>query len=297
MDRFTPISLDDRDWIKECLEAGKNLCADFSFEGNYMWKKAANQCVAEICGMYVVRIFYEGRYMFSSPVGGGDRLGALNELKNICKKEGIPLQLCSVIREHIDEYNALGITGYKKIDMTGANDYVYEAEKLATLSGKKLHAKRNHINQFELSHKWESRPITRENIGDAIKVYRKWLEDSASMEDSKRYEGAALRCAFEEFEEIGLDGLIIYVDGEPRAFSFGSMINSDTADIHFEKADKNIRGLYPLINREFVRYMMAQHPTLKYINREDDMGLEGLRKSKLSYYPLYMVEKSTLEFI
>lgn len=296
MDRFRPISLNEREWIRECLEEEKSLCADFSFEGNYIWRDSANQHVAKICGMYVVRIFYEGRYMFSSPVGGGDRKAAIEEIRDICKKEGIRFVMCSATKAHLDECEKLGITGYKKIDMIGAYDYIYDAEKLATLSGKKLSKKRNHINRLEAEHEWKTEVLTSDNIDIALNIYKKWLGEKGDEEISKEHEKSAIKNAFADYDALGLDGMILYIDNEPKAFTVGSMINSEVADIHFEKADRNERGAYPLINREFVRYMKGKYKTLKYINREDDMGIEGLRKSKHSYHPLFLVDKHTLEF-
>lgn len=104
-------------------------------------------------------------------------------------------------------------------------------------------------------------------------------------------EGIALRTAMEYYDQLGLEGGLIRVYGEVVAFTMGDFLTRDTFDVHFEKAYSELQGAYAMINREFARWVRAKHPEIKYLNREDDMGVEGLRKAKESYYPDLMVEK------
>ena len=104
-------------------------------------------------------------------------------------------------------------------------------------------------------------------------------------------ERLALELAFRNFDTLGLEGGLLRVNGEVVAFTIGEKQNADTYTVHFEKAFPEVQGAYPMINREFVRYITKLHPEMLYINREDDMGMENLRKAKRSYYPDLMVEK------
>ena len=297
MDIFSKITLADREWARECIEAEHSCSADFSFEGNYIWREEYRQHIAKINDMLVFRVETDGYgTMFSSPIGMGDRQAAILAIRDICKSEGIKCMICGVTPEQLEIIKGYDIGKYEIVEMNGANDYIYEAEKLATLSGKKLHGKRNHINQFELAHEWKTVELTHDNIDIALGLAKKWESEAEEITSDMEYESRAMAMAFKEFNEIGLEGIILYVDGQPQAFTAGSMITSETVDVHFEKANKDLRGAYPMINREFVRYLLGRHPQLKYINREDDMNIEGLRKAKLSYHPAFMVRKHTLIF-
>ena len=97
----------------------------------------------------------------------------------------------------------------------------------------------------------------------------------------------------DHFEALGLEGGLIRINGSVAAFTIGDRLNGDTYDVHFEKAYAGIQGAYAMINREFARWVREHHPDIKYLNREEDMGVEGLRKAKESYYPDLLLEKYT----
>ena len=178
-------------------------------------------------------------------------------------------------------------------------DYLYEVERLAELGGKKLHAKRNHINRFvENNPTWAYEEITPATLPECLEMDKEWYRRSLQREGDAEErdlgdEGIALRTAMEHYEELGLEGGLIRVYGEVVAFTIGDRLSADTYDVHFEKAYGELQGAYAMINREFARWVRARHPEIRYLNREDDMGVEGLRKAKQSYYPDLMVEKHT----
>ena len=101
----------------------------------------------------------------------------------------------------------------------------------------------------------------------------------------------ALNRAFAHWQELGMEGLVMYVGEQVVAMTMGSRLGDDAVDVHFEKADLDYPGAYAVINRAFARHIREKYPQVKFLNREDDMGIEGLRKAKLSYYPHHMVEK------
>jgi hypothetical protein len=172
-------------------------------------------------------------------------------------------------------------------------DYIYSVQKLSTLSGKKLDAKRNHINKFKKLHTFKYEEISDENISDCIDIIEKWCKErNYSQSDSLIAERKANLDLMNNFNSLRVKGAIIEVDGRPEAFTVGEQLNSNTVVIHVEKANSEIHGLYPLVNQQF----LANHwNDIEYVNREQDLGIEGLRKAKLSYNPVSLLEKFTVE--
>ena len=137
-------------------------------------------------------------------------------------------------------------------------------------------------------------PLTRGLIPECLDLLAEWTEDNASrLDGSVVHEHDAILRAFAAYEQLGLEGGVLYAGERAVGFSLGEMANSDTFDVHFEKADGSVRGAYPMVCRELTRQLLAAHPKLAYINREDDMGLEPLRRSKQSYCPEMLLKKYT----
>ena len=174
-------------------------------------------------------------------------------------------------------------------------DYIYERARLSSLKGKKLAAKRNHINYFEQHHQWEVRPLTAANM-DEVKAFNAWwCQQNQCVQDlSLEREGCAVRRGLEHFDALGYQGLALYADGAICAFTYGEPMGERGFCVHVEKADANLRGAYPMVNREFARRLPEQ---VLWINREDDAGDEGLRTAKLSYAPDILLMKYEAEVI
>ena len=172
-------------------------------------------------------------------------------------------------------------------------------KKLIATKTAEFIAKRNHINRFvENNPTWTYEEITPATLPECLEMDKEWYRRSLQREGDAEErdlgdEGIALRTAMEHYEELGLEGGLIRVYGEVVAFTIGDRLSADTYDVHFEKAYGELQGAYAMINREFARWVRARHPEIRYLNREDDMGVEGLRKAKQSYYPDLMVEKHT----
>lgn len=178
---------------------------------------------------------------------------------------------------------------YEIIEKRNAFDYVYNFSDLAELSGKKYHSKRNHISSFTKKYDWKYESITSENKSQVLKCAEKWYSENTEKYDKyMELEKEGIRTIIENLEFLGAKGGAITVDEQVVAFTLGSPINDITFDVHVEKALKDYSEAYTVINREFVRNELSNY---LYINREDDMGLEGLRKAKLSYKPCFMIKK------
>lgn len=300
MIEFKNLELSDKAWINACAAAEDSRSADFSFANMYMWDESFRQLVAEIGGRVAAKPKYRSHPFFAFPVGSGDLRAAVEELRDYAEKKGFPFCLNGVTETHRAQLEALYPGQLQFTPDRDHFDYLYEAEKLASLSGKKLHSKRNFVNRFQAEHdNWRFTPLTAETCADCLPLLEKWEDGHSADEQQKKSvqaERAAIARAFEHFDALGLEGGALYIGEEMVAFTVGEKISSDTYDVHFEKARADIPGTYPMINREFVRYILQLHPEIRYINREDDMGLEGLRKAKLSYAPVSMVEKYSVCF-
>jgi hypothetical protein len=163
-------------------------------------------------------------------------------------------------------------------------DYIYLKSDLAELKGRRFHRKKNLVNAFVNQHNYEGRPLDESRLGDALEVIEEWRKERS---DGADYEAA--REAVEKSEELVLCGGIYYVDGRPAAYSLGEEIaGGNTYAIHFEKAVGSYKGLYQFINMSFAAILPEKY---RYINREQDLGIEGLRKAKMSYNPHGFIKK------
>ena len=214
-------------------------------------------------------------------------------MKEDAAKDGKPLEIIGVTTENQQELDTLFPGKFIYEPMRNGFDYIYTVESLSSLSGKKLHAKRNHINHFISEYQdWTFEPITPDNLAECYEMNTEWTRENTTSEDTGlMQENAAIKRCFEHYSELELEGGLLRLDGKIIAYTIGEVIASDTFNTHIEKAFADIQGAYPLINREFASYIKENHPEIVYINREEDMGSEGLRHAKLSYHPAILLEK------
>lgn len=291
---FKTVTLCDKAWIDDIVFAENSPSADYNFGNIYIWDKAFKQLVCRYEGRMLTKLRYEGHPSFAFPIGSGDLRPAIEALREFVATKPYPFRLHGVTEKHKAMLEAEYPDCFSYREDTACFDYIYAADKLSTYSGKALHGKKNHCNRFESENNWRFIELTREHIPDCLDMLDVWTEDnSARLADSISAEHDAIIRAFAAYEKLSLEGGILLVDGRIVGFTLGEMVNEDTFDVHFEKATGNINGAYPMVCRELTRMMMAKHPTLKYINREDDMGLESLRFSKQSYKPEYLLKKYT----
>jgi len=168
-------------------------------------------------------------------------------------------------------------------------DYIYLAEDLRMLKGRKFAQKRNHVNKFKSLYSYHYEPINRDNIADCLQLEEAWIAQH-DHDESALAEYGTIHRAFLHFEELELLGGALYVDDHIVAFTYGSAVNDHIFCTHVEKADVRYEGVYQMINHQFAQHIPTQYT---YINREEDLGIPGLRKSKLSYEPEYMAYKTT----
>ena len=173
---------------------------------------------------------------------------------------------------------------FRKEESIDDEDYIYETEKLISLSGKKYHSKRNFVNRFEASYSYEYMPLTGENALSCLPALEEWFARHHEKMLFYFDEHEAILELLHNFDALGLKGAAIKIDGKIRAMTIGEFLPPDTAHIIIEKADIDYPGLYAVINQKFLEHEWAG---TKLVNREEDMGVEGLRKAKQSYHPVF----------
>lgn len=263
--------------------------ADYAAANLYMWDEKYKKEIAFCAGRAAIRLRErEGGYYYLFPVGKGDPAPALKALWREAAARDERLRFVGVTEEELPYLVAQWGEKLEISETRDWADYLYDAEKLSTLSGKKLHAKRNHVNTFCAAHEWRVEPLVPERFEDAFEILEKWEEGrTGDIEEERR----AIERGFAAWKVLGLEGIILYADGEPAAFAMGSRITRECFGVHFEKAAPPFEGAYPLINREFVRAMRAKYPEIQTVNREEDMGLANLRAAKLSWRPAALLKK------
>ncbi len=289
---FKTVTLCDKLWVDEIVFAENSPSADYNFGNIYIWDKHFRQLIARCGDRMLTKLRYEGQPAFVFPIGAGPLRPAIEALRAFADERGYPLVIRGITPAHQMHLDAEYPGRFRYAPERDNWDYLYLAEKLATYSGKSLHGKKNHCNRFEAENDWEFRPLSHDLIPGCLDMLDVWSEENSErLDKSVAYEHDAIIRAFAAYEWLGLEGGVLFANGRIVGFSLGEMCSADTFDVHFEKAQIDLNGAYPMVCRELTRMLLARHPQLKYMNREDDMGLEPLRQSKQSYKPIGMVEK------
>ena len=288
MINFKKIDIQDRQWINSLLAAADKPGCHYSFINLYGWSIVYNYHVARIRDYLVVKGELNGVPYYFFPAGHGDGLETvLQDMKQDAVDRGHEFIMYGLSPEEVEDLKRIFPGAFTFEEKRNSFDYVYSLDKLVNLSGKKFQAKRNYINRFKENNEWAFEEITAGNLNECWEISKKWCElyrckDDRMLED----EQCVVRRFLQHYFELGLEGGLLRVDGKVVAFTMGSKLNSDTYDIHIEKAFREIQGAYQTINREFAAFIQKKHPDIIYVNREEDVGLPGLRKSKLSYHPV-----------
>lgn len=287
--QFKPLALEDRRKITSYFRAQRCENAHFNFTNLFMWRSAYHIEWAEYKNCLFIKARWEDEEYGLQPFGKSDDIEAvMPDWIAYFKEKKLPFVLRGVEKQAAEMIRTLYPSAIIESDRDDF-DYVYLWENLAELKGRKYHGKKNHINALKKTCEYEYQAIGQDNIRECIASVRAWCMSHDCYKDPMlTAERQAIFEVLEHFDELELVGGAIKIGGKIEALTFGEMLNDDTAVIHVEKANADIRGIYPLINQEFCLHAW-QGAT--YINREEDMGIEGLRKAKESYHPHHLVEK------
>lgn len=293
---FKDIKLSDKDIITNFTMKSSRRNCDLSFSNLCSWRFIYNTQFAIIDDYLVFKFWVEGELAYMMPVGSGDLKETIKELIQDANKEGQPFRMLGVCEGMQADLEEILPNKFVYTTTRDYADYLYLRTDLATLKGKKFQSKRNFINRFKRQYpNYEYAPITPENIEECLILEEKWCKaNNCDQYEGTGNERRALTFALQNFETLGLTGGLIRVDGQIVAFTFGMPINHETFGTHVEKADTDIEGAYAMINMEFANHIPEQ---FTYINREEDLGIPGLRKAKLSYNPIIILEKSMVNLL
>ena len=285
---FERLSIEQKPEIDTLLRPAAHRGCAFSFANLYIWGR---QCVARMGDDLLLFSHFGGKTLYPYPVCSGDPRPAIDALMRDARERGIPFRLTGLNTRDVENLQSWYPDQFCFHCGRDGHEYVYAIDDLAELKGKKFQPKRNHINRF-LTEYPDARilPLTEETLPDAKALADRWHQRRTEEEDAGM-ELVALNRAFAHWKALGMEGLVLYVGSQVVAMTMGSRLGEDTFDVHFEKADLDYNGAYAVINRAFARHIRDKYPQVKYLNREEDMGIEGLRKAKLSYHPHHMVEK------
>ena len=238
--------------------------------------------------------YFYGKSVYPYPIGTGDRRAVLEAVLEDAKSRGIPCRITSMTQAETEELESWFPGRFLFRPDRDGFDYVYAIDDLADLKGRKFQKKRNHVHKFQASHPdCLSVPLEKENLPQAQEMVAQWFRQRLAEDPHGDYllEQIALSRAFRHFEALGMEGLMLVENGQVLAVTLASRLSENTMDVHFEKAREDVDGAYAAVNCEFARYLRLKHPELAFLNREDDLGLPGLRQAKLSYQPHHMEEK------
>lgn len=286
---FEKINADNIMKTAEFIQYKISRTSDYTIGAVYMWRDFYDTSFAIHDNMIFYKVKFLNRTSFTYPVGSGSFSKAMDAIKEYCRINYLPLWFCTVPQEVLpiltEQYNG-NIPSTPSRDWA---DYLYRAEDLAQMAGRRYSGQRNHINKFLRNYpNYQYHAITPDNLGNVIEFLKNYQtnfdkENSLAKEELERtLEIMPL------IHKFNLPGGFIEVDGKIVAMSVGEIIK-DTLYVHIEKADRSYEGSYQMIVREFARHNVTED--VKYINREEDVGDEGLRKSKLSYHPIELLDK------
>ena len=291
---FHALTKEDKPLLDRYFRVNYYENSHFNFTNLYMWREPFHVHVAEEDDVLYVVSEWKARVSALQPFCDPTRYPeATKKLLAYFEEIAQPFHIYDMERGYADFLRSCDCANFEVVADRDNYDYVYLSEKLISLSGRKLHSKKNHLNAFRKEHPdAQFLPITDEIVTQCKLELNSWYkqhrQEDGTVDLFIDYERTAILEVLNNFADFGLKGGAILLDGRVVAFTFGEQLNTDTAVIHVEKADPEVRGAYPAINQGFVEHAWSH---LTYINREEDMGIEGLRKAKESYKPEKLIEK------
>ncbi len=285
---FRPIQISDKKACDEIIKPLNSFSCAHCFVDLFIWKGAYDTQICIQDGFVFVKQMLDGKTIYTFPLGKGDTKKAIEALIQDAKDRKVNFNLAAINKNQKEELDKVMPGVFELTSRRDSQDYIYDAESLITLSGKKLHAKRNFVNRFksENENSWSYENITKENIHEVFEFHLSWCAMNKDDEDSDFFnETCAISLALKNFDGLELKGGLLRLNGKVIAFTLGSRANEELFIVHIEKATLSVKGCYQMINNQFA---INNFEGIKYIDREEDLGIEGLRKAKLSYYPVML---------
>lgn len=283
---FEPLELKHKKLIDNYFRINKTEISEFNFTEMFIWRKIRNTKIGFINENICIGLEKEREKIFYRPFGNNDIKGTIEYIFNN--------KLCSMIYgwRH-NEIKELNLNDTYVVENDRNNfDYVYLTDDLKNLKGRKYDGKRNHVKKIkQLDYKIIE--ITKDMMWEIKDFQKKWDEDRFCKDDlSLKNESMAINELISTFDKLSVFGAAIFINDNIEGYTIATELNQETAVVIVEKANPRIKGIYQGLNQLFVEKCLFRY---KYINREQDMGNEGLRKAKMSYYPHHFVEKCIIK--
>lgn len=288
---FKPVALENKPLYERYLLSEKERGCNYSFANLFLW---GQQNMAVVHDHIVLFSHFNKLNIYPYPLGSGNKKPVIDAIIADAKERGIPCKIACLREDEQDILESLYPGKFRCYHDRDSSDYVYAIDDLADLKGRKYHRKKNHYNNFLKTYpKYTVEPLKADNISSVRQLIEQWYKAKLSENPNANYqmEQIALDKALTHYQELQMEGLVLLNEDHVLAVTLGSQLSEHTFDVHFEKALTDINGAYAVINCEFARYIREKHPQIKFLNREEDMGIPGLRKAKESYYPHHMAEK------
>lgn len=288
-----PVDYTSKDIINSYLQPQSYITCEYSFTTLFMWQHYYNTCYYTKENFLCLLGYMDGKYFSMLPlIEGSDYSYAVDCAKKFFKSKnqkiiykGIPEAYLEVFKKHLD-------FPYEVTTSQDEYDYIYDADTFRFYRGKKLHKKKNNLNRFlrEYEGRYEYRKLDRKDYHMIYEFLDKWTEGKV-VDDSLKNEEFGTKKLLGHSADLDFSLAGVFIDGVLEGFTIGNLLNEDIMIVQVEKANPSIRGLYQYLSQEFV---LNEFPNIKLINRQEDLGLPGLRKSKLSYRPACFGVKYTI---
>jgi len=287
---FKELTIADKAVIQQYTLLSNRRNCDLSFANLCSWRFLYHTEFTVMDGYLIVRFIFKEKLSYMMPVGEGDLKPVLKAMMADADAMGQPFFMQGVSVRMRADLELVFPDIFLCESSRDYADYLYFREDLALLRGKKFQAKRNHVNKFLRTYPdFQYYPITPELIPECLALEAQWANaDHQITTTALEAERRSMSYAFAHFNELDLVGGVLCVGGKMAAFTYGTPINAFTFDVCVEKADTSLEGVYAMMNYEFARRIPEQY---RFVNREEDLGIDGLRKSKLSYQPHEILQK------
>ncbi len=286
--------LEDRKWMRPILSQSGGMGSEYAFGTLFLWGAVYG---SRYCRYDDFLLLSWGReeVMYNFPIGCGDLKKVILLMVEDANRRGSSFHMWGMTHSQCEQIEAVLPGRFKFNQERDSADYIYRSEDLIHLAGRKYHSKRNHLSQFARSYSFSYEDLSCDNLEVCLDIAKEWArqnESAGGQGRSPEKELGALSLAVRYFDALELSGGLIRIDGKPVAFTIGEELNDKVFLLHFEKALGGYNGLYAAINHEFAARHLSCY---EYINREEDMGIEGLRRAKMSYYPVILLDRYTAE--
>lgn len=288
---FQPIKIEQKELYQHYLLDDIERGCEYSFSNLYLWGR---QNATILNDHMVLFSHFNRKSVYPYPVGSGDKKPILDAIIADAKERGISCRITSLNADAIQTLETLYPGMFRFHCDRDSFDYIYDINDLADLPGRKYQKKRNHCNRFRTDYpNYTVQPLSENNREQVLEMINSWYtsKEQENPESDFLMERTAINKALKHYQELEMDGLVLMNDDKILGITMGSQLSPITYDIQFEKAWGDVNGAYAIINYEFARYLREKYPCIRFLDREEDLGIEGLRIAKERYFPHHMVEK------